>query len=116
MHRPTSPRPTVPSGPQSGAHESPESTETFPQRTKRPGQVGLANEARPGLGTRGTDADPRNPEPAGRRTDSKVAEDAIEAEPPHPPERKPTPAEQDSDSLAQEQQRSTGVSGHAGGT
>src|SRR5688572_21137583 len=45
-------------GSKRGKPESPESRETFPHRTDKPGQVGLANEARPGLGTRADNVDP----------------------------------------------------------
>ncbi len=69
------------------------------QRRRRPGEVGLANEARPGLGTRA----------AGREAGAPAGGAAI------PPVRRPAPREQDSDSLAQEMQRSTGVSGHTSG-
>src|SRR4051812_37492978 len=41
-----------------GAPESQASRQSFPERTKRPGSVGLANEARPGLGTRAANPDP----------------------------------------------------------
>src|SRR3954468_14021152 len=35
-----------------GRPESPQSNATFPKRSEKPGEAGLANEARPGLGTR----------------------------------------------------------------
>jgi hypothetical protein len=98
-----------------GASESRQSIETFPQRTKRPGEAGLANEARPGLGTRADMADPK----VAGKVDPKAkisAGDAREGEPPSPPERRPAPSEQDSNSFAQQEERDTGVSGHSGGT
>ena len=82
------------------------------ERTKKPGEVGLANEARPGLGTRAKTkrgkitkraATPHDAEPLGR--------DA-----PLPPAKpRPAPREQASDSMAREQERDTGVSGHMSG-
>ena len=99
------------SGQRPGAHESRESIETFPLRTKRPGEVGLANEARPGRGTR-----------ADREGQAQIVEiDVADVEGlpnliPLPPETRHEPAEQDSDSLAQELQRDTGVSGHSSGS
>jgi hypothetical protein len=113
MKNPSSTKPTVKSGQHPGAPESKESIETFPQRSKRPGAVGLANEARPGLGTRGVDNDP-GAAPAAEE-DSSPAADAKKS-PPQPPEQRPSPQEQDPDSLAQELQRDTGVSGHMGGS
>jgi hypothetical protein len=108
---------TAHSGQRPGAQESSESIATFPLHKKRPGQAGLANEVRPGLGTRGTDADPRENEPAERGVASNAKKRRLADTPlPIPPERQSAPSEQDSDSLAQQQQRSTGVSGHAGGT
>ncbi|MEO7414374.1 MAG: hypothetical protein ABIZ81_13560 [Opitutaceae bacterium] len=92
-----------------GAPESPESIETFPLRSKRPGQVGLANEARPGRGTR---AD----EDRARIVEIDVADvEGLQSVILPPPETAHEPSEQDSDSLAQELQRDTGVSGHSGG-
>ena len=69
------------------------------QRQRRPGEAGLANEARPGLGTR-----------AAEKETSAAAESDQAA-----PVRRPPRREQDSASLAQEMQRSTGVSGHSSG-
>lgn len=92
------------------AYESKASKETFPKRTRRPGPAaGLANETRPGLGTRGegtkapppqTRPTPHDHEPLGR--------DA--------PDIPREPREQPSDSVAHELERDTGVSGHSGGT
>lgn len=94
-----------------GAPETPESRETFPERVKKPRQVGLANEARPGLGTR-ADADETDPsrDPQPEATD----EGAPRATPHGYEEPRPEPREQPSDSLQHEQERSTGVSGHMG--
>jgi hypothetical protein len=114
-----------------GAPESAGSKKTFPLRTKKPGEVGLANEARPGLGTRGK----KTSHPAGRSSEAskpaakakakraakKTKTPAHDAEPlgrvaPLPPSRpQPAPREQPPDSLAHEQERDTGVSGHMGG-
>lgn len=80
------------------------------QRTERPGEAGLANENRPGLGTRAEskegEADPRR-----RPVDvQRAASDQGQTT------KRPDPREQRSDSLAQEQQRSTGMSGMSSGT
>ncbi len=99
-----------------GAPESEESRKTFPKRQQKPGEVGLANEARPGLGTRADDADPANADdkpatPAKSATDSgqpKATRYGYE-------EPRPAPREQPPDSLAHEQERSTGASGQSSG-
>jgi hypothetical protein len=103
-----------PNAPHGGAPESAPSRKTFPERTKKPGRVGLANEARPGLGTRADDADPADipahpPKEAASRSKPKATPHGYE-------EPTPEPREQPSDSLAHEQERQTGVSGHSGGT
>jgi hypothetical protein len=85
---------------------------TFPERTKRPGHVGLANEARPGLGTRAHGDDT----PAGFVEIDVADVEGLQSVPPRAPETKHEPVEQDADSMAQELQRDTGVSGHSGGT
>ena len=97
-----------------GAPESKESRETFPQRTRKPGHVGLANEARPGLGTRGDGVD------ASTAPDAAAVEDDGPATKPEATEHgyeepAPPPREQPSDSLEHEQERSTGVSGQSSG-
>jgi hypothetical protein len=97
-----------------GAPESPESRETFEQRTKKPGDAGLANEARPGLGSRADYADPaviptEPPKEAKSRSKPEATKHSYE-------EPRPEPREQPSDSMAHEQERSTGVSGHSGNT
>jgi hypothetical protein len=97
-----------------GAPETPESRATFPKRTEKPGHAGLANEARPGLGTRGDDPN------AGKKAEAPPREAKSRAKPratkrgyEEPP---PAPREQAPDTLEHEQERSTGVSGHSGGT
>lgn len=119
MSNPESEKPTVRSGQHPGSPESRESIETFPLRTKPPGKVGLANEVRPGLGTRAVDAktgqslgDSKKPASDGSTKDNRNLDQPLRQPPAEPHE----PSEQDSDSLAQEQQRSSGVSGHSGGT
>lgn len=104
--------------PSPGADESRESIDTSPLRTKRPGQVGLANEARPGLGTRSTEADPSRTALEAEKAENAELTSAAKdnSAVPHPPEERPAPSEQNADSLEQQQQRSTGVSGHAGAT
>ena len=99
---------------QGGAPESAASRESFPQRKRKPGQVGLANEARPGLGTRGDNVDPASgPEAdAGGEQDPEAKPEATEHGYEEP---RPEPREQAPDSLAHDQERSTGVSGQSSG-
>ena len=81
------------------------------QPTPSRDQRGLANEPRPGLGSRAASGSKAAPPPArrGRKvkatTDGKVYQEPI-----------PEPREQAPDSYAHEEERSTGVSGHSGGT
>ena len=88
--------------------------ETSKKRTKKPGSAGLANEARPGLGTRADDPDPwANPTEPPKEASSKSKPEATKHGYEEP---RPEPREQAPDSLAHEQERSTGVSGHTGNT
>jgi hypothetical protein len=97
-----------------GQPESAASRNTFPKRTAKPGDTGLANEARPGLGSRADDADPAEaPDVSAPR---KKDRSKPEATPRGYEEPRPEPREQSPDSLAHEQERSTGVSGHSGST
>ena len=99
--------------PSSGRPESPQSRETFPERTKKPGQVGLANEARPGLGTRADEADPAAaPEKAPKEAKSNTKPRATKLGYEEP---RPAPREQPPNTMAHEQERSTGMSGQSGG-
>ena len=84
------------------------------QRAKKPGNGGLANEPRPGLGSRGDYADPA-PIPTEPLPEAKSASKP-EATKHGYEEPRPEPREQPPDSLAHEQERSTGVSGHLGNT
>ena len=97
-----------------GAPETPESRETFPKRTLKPGEVGLANEARAGLGTRGDYADPAKvPEHPPKEATSRSKPQAT----PHGYEEpRPEPRDQPPDSMAHEEERSTGVSGQSSGS
>jgi hypothetical protein len=100
--------------PRGGAPESPASRETFPERTKKPGSAGLANEARPGLGSRADEGDPaagptKPPKEAKSNSAPKATRYGYE-------EPRPEPRDQPPDSLAHEQERQSGVSGHSGGT
>lgn len=84
-----------------------------PRRKPMPGDVGLANEPRPGLGTRRNDTDPIRPledvaDDAGANSKPKATKRAYE-------EPRPDPREQASDSLAHDEERSTGVSGQSSG-
>lgn len=104
-----------------GGSESPQSRKTFARRTKPPGEVGLANETRPGLGTRFNEPFPGEPplsasagvvENSGEQTVAQRQHSSIE------PNDKPLPREpqeQRPDSWAHEAERSTGVSGHTSG-
>ena len=93
--------------------------ERIEQRTTRPGEAGLANENRPGLGTRG-DPTSNQQEKQGRggsaqqpgKGGTKGGSRSVD---PTPKEPRPKPNEQRSDSLEQEQQRSTGMSGQSSG-
>jgi hypothetical protein len=96
-----------------GQPESAASRETFPQRTRKPGSAGLANEARPGLGTRGSES-----EDAAARA-AQPLDSSEQGSEPHVTTRsyeepRPEPREQSPDSFAHEEERSTGVSGHSG--
>jgi hypothetical protein len=110
-------KPTAPK-PRAGAPESGQTKETFPRRKAPPGEVGLANETRPGLGTRFNEPFPGEPhggqpppgaEPQEGDTVAQHQHSSIE------PNDKPLPREpqeQAPDSWAHEAERSTGVSGH----
>jgi hypothetical protein len=95
--------------------ESSESPETVSERTKPPGAAGLANEARPGLGTRASEPAPESPKPvrtvdkSGKESAPRITRNSYE-------EPRPDPREQPSDSLEHDEERSTGVSGHSGNT
>jgi hypothetical protein len=95
-----------------GAPETAASRETFPKRARKPGDEGLANEARPGLGTRADEVDPGSiPSEPPKEAQS---ESKPQATPHAYEEPNPAPREQAPDSMAHEQERSTGVSGHTG--
>ena len=103
--------------PPRGQPESPESRETFAHRERKPGDAGLANEARPGLGTRADDAEPApsdRPKPRGRKRTRVDDTGKPKATPYGYEEPRPEPREQAPDTLAHEQERSTGTSGHMG--
>jgi hypothetical protein len=89
-----------------GKPESPQSKETFEHRTERPGEAGLANERRPGLGSRGRGE--QKPAPT-----KFVAQDSepLGRNAPLPPRQ---PREQKPDARAAEQERDTGASGQMG--
>lgn len=105
----------------SGASESPASNKTFKRRTKPPGQAGLANETRPGLGTRGNEPFPGKPEGDDASQDGKLAKGNVakHQRSGREPNDKPlprVPQEQRPDTWAHEAERSTGVSGHSSST
>jgi hypothetical protein len=96
-----------------GAPESPASNDTFSHRTKKPGEAGLANEARPGLGTRGRK--PAAPPPDRKsREGGSVADRQRSSREPNDQPLPREPKEQQPDSFAQQEERDTRVSGHAG--
>lgn len=100
-----------------GQPESPQSKETFPQRERKPGEAGLANEARPGLGSRADKADPaasEGPKGRGRRRVKTDDTGKPKATPYGYEEPRPEPREQAPDTMAHDQERSTGTSGHMG--
>jgi hypothetical protein len=95
------------------ARESKPSRETSPKRTQKPGEVGLANEVRPGLGTR-TKTKSSNAPVVQRKT--KTDREPLGRVAPLPPsKRRSSPREQPSDAFARELEHDTGVSGHASG-
>jgi hypothetical protein len=97
-----------------GAPESRRSRSTTKQRTKKPGNVGLANEARPGLGTRADDGRKRaSPDAPMKEATSRSKPEATRHGYEEP---RPEPREQEPDSRAHEEERSTGESGHSGMT
>lgn len=84
----------------------------FKKRALRPRAAGLANEARPGLGTRADEKDRRRKEGAPLRPlRAKAPKAARTYREPTPP-----PQEEPADRLVQEQERSTGMSGQSAGT
>ena len=95
-----------------GAPETEGSRSTAKQRRKKPGSVGLANEARPGLGTRADDGRKRpRPDTPMKEATSRSKPEATRRGYEEP---RPEPREQAPDSMAHEEERSTGESGHSG--
>lgn len=92
------------------APDSPASKETFAERTRRPGDVGLANESRPGLGSRAADDGSAPLRKTGGRPTPQDAE-PLGRNAPLPPRE---PREQKSDPAAREQERDTEASGQSG--
>jgi hypothetical protein len=118
------PRKSPPSdtGRRMGAPESPASNETFLRRVDPPGKAGLANETRPGIGTRADEPFPGEPGPekSDRGTEGttlgNVAKRQHSGREPNDKALPREAQEQRPDSWAQEAERSTGVSGHSGST
>lgn len=98
-----------------GAPETAASQKTFPERTERPEHgAGLANEARPGLGTRADEAAPSADAPGpdnfpDAKSSAKPRATRYGYEKP-----RPSPREQAPDSMAHEIERQTGASGQMG--
>lgn len=90
-----------------GRPESPQSKETFPHRTERPGEAGLANEKRPGLGSRG-------PAEEGAPQRMKPVQHDNEPLGRHAPQTPREPREQKADSAATALEHDTGASGKMG--
>ena len=114
--RQVAPEPTNDSAPghavKGSASESHASRATAKKRAKKPGSVGLANEARPGLGTRADDGRKRaRPDAPMKEAKSRSKPEATRHGYEEP---RPEPREQASDSMAHEEERSTGESGHSG--
>jgi hypothetical protein len=97
-----------------GRPESPQSNATFPKRSEKPGEAGLANEARPGLGTRQDEGanqdDGLQPLKRGPAQPSPQDHEPLGRNAPLP---KREPREQKNDP-AREAERDTGVTGHTG--
>jgi hypothetical protein len=99
--------------------ESAASRKTFPQRRKKPGEVGLANEVRPGLGTRAKASRAKETKAGSKAKPAKTVRydkeplGRVAPLPPAKPRR--APREQAPDSFAHELEHDTGVSGHASG-
>ena len=95
------------------ADERAQHVDAFQKRSRRPGKgVGLANEPRPGLGTRGTKPDVRKKEGAPLKPwRARAAKAAKMYQPP-----RPEPQEEPDNELLQAQERSTGMSGQSAGT
>jgi hypothetical protein len=85
-----------------------------PKSARTTGNAGLANETRPGLGTRSIDQE--TGETLRRMKKPAAGKQSAADGPLTPDQHRPEPAEQNSASLEQEEERSTGVSGHSGGT
>ena len=95
------------------ATEVPKSPESSAKGTRKPREMGLANEARPGLGTRADNPDPAaipdaSPKEAKSGSKPKATKHGYE-------EPRAEPREQPSDSRAHDEERSTGVSGQSSG-
>ncbi len=101
------------STPRPGAPESPASNESFPHRTEPPGEAGLANEARPGLGTRENRDDGTKPLRADKTPPAPHDHEPLGRDAPLTPK---APREQPPDSPAHETERDTGMSGQSSGT
>lgn len=83
------------------------SRETFPRRTGRPGETGLANESRPGLGSPGKTPPAIKAKPSAPHDHDPLGRDK--------PIVRPAPSEQKADTMARELEHDTGVSGRAAG-
>lgn len=104
----------------SGRPESEGSKDSFSHRTDPPGAAGLANEARPGLGTRHDEPFPGEPGEAQPAESEPESPDSVAARQRsgREPNDRPLPRdpqEEPADSWSQDEERSTGVSGHLGG-
>lgn len=87
-------------------------------RQNRPGKAGLANENRPGLGTRRDAArgqPTRDAPSAQKRNVADARQRRKQSALPTPPPNRPEPVEQDPASLEHEFERDTGVSGKSSG-
>jgi hypothetical protein len=97
-----------------GPRGSAKARKAVSNRQKKPGHAGLANESRPGLGTRNDDPDPAHM-PEGQTAEGKQ-HGRPKATMHGYEEPRPEPREQTDDPLTRDEERSTGVSGHMGNT
>lgn len=94
-------------------NERAQHVDAFQKRKKRLGQAGLANEARPGLGTRADEGVTKREEGTALKQPGKPRAPAAARNYREPA---PAPQEQRPDTMAHELERSTGMSGQSSGT
>lgn len=105
-------RPAGADRPDRQGKERAEHVDAFKKRQLRPGKAGLANEPRPGLGTRASKPGVERKEGAPLKPWRTRAVKAAKKY----QEPRPAPQEEPADDLLQAQERSTGMSGQSAGT